>query len=126
MGVYMEKLGKIDFSHIKAKMQRNTGMDHETALQAEELYKQYLALRAKHPHANIIPPKLADHMWHEHILSSRQYMEDCNNIFGDYLHHNQVEDKDLLDEGWENSKNLYQQEFGVDLISRQLSAGECT
>ena len=32
--------------------------------------------------------KLQDLFWHLHILDTRQYIEDCKNIFGYYLHHN--------------------------------------
>ncbi|KZL20708.1 hypothetical protein PsAD2_01196 [Pseudovibrio axinellae] len=33
------------------------------------------------------PSKAVDIVWHTHILFTAKYFEDCNDIFGHYLHH---------------------------------------
>jgi len=50
-------------------------------------YKRFLTLKKKFPNLEISPSPLVDKVWHMHILDTRQYMEDCDNIFGSYMHH---------------------------------------
>ncbi|WP_131795795.1 hypothetical protein [Fluoribacter gormanii] len=33
------------------------------------------------------PEPIADIVWHVHILFTKKYHDDCNSIFGQYLHH---------------------------------------
>jgi hypothetical protein len=120
------KVLKIDLSSITEKVRTKMELDEATATKAEELYKQYLSLRAKNPETMLVPPKLADHIWHEHILSSKQYVNDCQIIFGEYLHHNDTHSEDVLAQGWENTKHLFVQEFGVNLVTSNQFAADCS
>jgi len=51
-------------------------------------YKRFLLLKRKFPDLEISPSPLVDKIWHMHILDTRQYMKDCDYIFGSYVHHN--------------------------------------
>lgn len=125
MAMLAEKINGLDLSSIMASLQQETGMEAEMATRAEELYRQYLILRAKYPGETIVPPKLADEVWHRHILASEQYTHDCEEIFGSYLHHHQGEEaSEELKQGWNNAKELYKQEFGVDV--EPFAMGICT
>lgn len=53
----------------------------------EAEYRKFLALHLAHPDTDIVPCKLVDEIWHQHILDTRAYHEDCEVIFGGYLHH---------------------------------------
>lgn len=41
-----------------------------------------------------VPNKQIDEMWHEHILDTRKYSDDCQTVFGYYLHHTPANPKD--------------------------------
>jgi hypothetical protein len=53
----------------------------------EDEYRKFLALHLAFPDADIVPCKLVDEIWHQHILDTRAYHADCQAIFGSYLHH---------------------------------------
>lgn len=51
-------------------------------------YRRFLILSVVYPEQILIPQTLeTDEVWHAHILYTQQYMEDCNALFGEYLHH---------------------------------------
>lgn len=39
------------------------------------------------------PPTVVDIFWHMHILFTKKYHQDCQDIFGYYLHHDPTFDK---------------------------------
>ena len=56
--------------------------------------------------------------WHFHILDTLKYQEDCDNIFGYFLHHfpyfgmRGQEDEANLKEAWNSTISLYEKTFG--------------
>src|SRR5882672_8892843 len=54
---------------------------------AERDYRRFLTLHLRYPDRTLVPSALLDLVWHYHILDTRKYMEDCERIFGYYLHH---------------------------------------
>ena len=54
---------------------------------AEMDYRRFLHLHLKFPSLEIVPTKLIDEIWHQHILDTRAYEKDCQDIFGRFLHH---------------------------------------
>jgi len=82
----------LDLEPIKFKTTRPNdddgyGWSAEQAERAATSYKRYLVLRAKHPTATLVPDKDTDRFWHTHILDTRKYAADCDNIFGEFMHH---------------------------------------
>lgn len=81
-------------------------------------YKRYLILLAKYPDETIVPTVDADKFWHAHILDTMRYAEDCEQVFGYFLHHypyfglrgeqDAVNQNDAAD----TMRRLYQKEFG--------------
>src|SRR5437773_2173683 len=75
---------------------------------------------AKYPdHAeDILLSKDVDEFWHTHILQTIKYTEDCEAVFGKYLHHaphvGEVTpaDKEKRIALAEKTRQLYQREFG--------------
>ena len=58
----------------------------EEAQKAIESYKSFL-LDAALKKTDRPDDRLTDVVWHSHMLFSRMYHEDCDRIFGYYLHH---------------------------------------
>jgi hypothetical protein len=79
------------------------------------LYKNFLLLQKKHPDINLVPSRIMDEVWHNHILHTQQYSTDCQAIFGHYLHHlpaNPKENPEQLVDDYQQTKQLYFDLFG--------------
>lgn len=104
------------------------GWARETIDEVEKQYKGYLHLLKKFPTAPIVPSEAIDEFWHTHILDTRKYMEDCDMIFGTYLHHfpyfgiRGPEDAQDLQEAFDATKNLFMNELGISLNSNPSAA----
>ena len=84
-------IDELDLGPIKVKMkEENVGKEnwtYEELEKVEDQYRAFLALHKRHPDKALVPTKLIDGFWHQHMLDSRKYFEDCDNCFGQYLHH---------------------------------------
>jgi hypothetical protein len=80
----------LDLSNVRAKLsepEEGPGLTDRQLDLAETEYRRFLALHLAYPDADIVPCKLVDEIWHQHILDTRAYHADCDAIFGSYLHH---------------------------------------
>ena len=50
-------------------------------------YRKFLSLHLLYPDADVVPCKTVDEIWHQHILDTAAYREDCDEIFGHFLDH---------------------------------------
>jgi hypothetical protein len=82
-------IANLDLTLIKRKL-LSEGIFHENQefVEAEEEYKLFLQLCKLYPQESLGISEKADKFWHYHILDTRKYMQDCDIIFGHYLHHN--------------------------------------
>lgn len=82
--------GVLDLSNVRMKLadpQEGKGYSAEQLDLMEGEYRKFLALHIAYPDTDIVPCKLVDEIWHQHILDTRAYHADCEAIFGSYLHH---------------------------------------
>lgn len=111
---FEQRLAKIDLRAVMQHVAEDTGLPAADLVRAEDLYRKYLTLRANFPGTEFVPPRLVDHVWHAHITFTRQYMADCELLFGEYLHHNPAsEDMSPVFEA--NTVPAFKKEFGVNL-----------
>ncbi|ODN43528.1 glycine-rich domain-containing protein [Piscirickettsia litoralis] len=91
----------------------------QTVKTCEMLYKRYLWLRVRFPETALVPTKEIDEFWHNHILHTKRYMEDCHALVGGYIHHRPADlendDLDVLAKDFEVTQTLYLKEFGEPL-----------
>ena len=115
----------IDFSLIKLKLrdkEEGLGWTTHRCNQVEREYKRFLTLKRAYPEKDIVPHKLLDHFWHQHILDTEQYATDCQLVFGRFLHHypyfgmNGKQDAQNLSDAFEETKALYKLHFGDDYL----------
>lgn len=112
----------LDLGPIKFKMMsaEGGGYSRDTVLEIEIWYRRFLMLTYLNRGMPIVPSKQVDAMWHAHILDTAKYMDDCNKIFGQYLHHfpyfgvRGEEDRTNLESSWERTKELLRFEFAED------------
>lgn len=84
----------INFSRLKENMLRperaafSSGWSRRKLDYVEQQYKNWLYLARKHDGQGQMPPSAdIDQFWHQHILDTKAYHEDCQAIFGRYRHH---------------------------------------
>lgn len=115
----------IDLSPIFFKMQCEGEMLNGEAINfevAERTYLRFLTLHLIHPKRTIVPNELIDLVWHYHILDTRKYAEDCERIFGYYLHHDPYfgigsnESYEANQRAWKETQVLWAAEFGEPLL----------
>ncbi|MDP2670679.1 MAG: hypothetical protein Q8O99_07435 [bacterium] len=125
--IVLDAINALDFTMLKSKMHdpvEGEGWNMEKIEETETLYRKFLFLNGlflHHPTIVIVPRMDIDKFWHRHILDTRAYMQDCNSVFGEYLHHfpyfglrGEV-DKRNLESAYENTKQLFLEHFGDDL-----------
>lgn len=123
-------IASIDLEMVKYKLQdseEGLGWTQEQCDYAEIEYKRFLHLSRNYNNSTIVPNQLMDAMWHQHILDTRAYHKDSENIFGNYLHHfpyfgmRSESDKKELESSFEQTKLLYVKEFENDMIKDDFS-----
>ncbi len=90
------------------------------ARHCEKLYKNFLLLQKKNPHISLVPTREIDEFWHNHILYTQKYMDDCQQIFGFYFHHiptSPTENPQKLIDHFTQTKQLYFAEFQENLVT---------
>lgn len=116
------KIVEINFEPIIVKLMYADNssahsMSESMALKAVSEYQKFLYLNAKFPGSTIVPTKMIDKVWHEHILDTRKYYSDCFNALGFFLHHfpyfgiRSEVDSENLDEAFEQTLRLWSEEF---------------
>jgi hypothetical protein len=88
-------------------------------------YRKFLKLNAKYPKNRIVPNRLMDVVWHLHILDTRKYADDCEEVFGKFLHHSPFfglrGDVKVRDSAFDRTLDLYEIEFGANVFTEAKS-----
>ena len=122
----------LDLDPIKLKLmdpEEGQGWSREFVDQMEVAYKRFLTLLVKYPEETIAPSKDVDKFWHGHILDTLKYAEDCQKLFGNFLHHfpyfgmRGAEDAANLAAAAKNMKRLSEKEFGRTQYSSAALCG---
>lgn len=85
---------------------------------AEAEYRKFLALCLAYPDEAIVPCRVVDLFWHQHILDTRAYRDDCQRVFGFFYDHfpyfglSGPEDAANLENAYERTLELYEANFG--------------
>jgi hypothetical protein len=113
--------GILDLSNVRMKLadpDEGKSMSDGQFDLAEQEYRRFLALHLAYPDADIVPCKLVDEIWHQHILDTRAYHNDCDAVFGSYLHHfpyfgmRSENDARALEDAYADTLDRYRQAFG--------------
>ncbi|MGC4023061.1 MAG: hypothetical protein QM734_14515 [Cyclobacteriaceae bacterium] len=132
----MDDIKLLDLVMVKLKLQdkdEGEGWTKEQCDEAEIEYKRFLALKRYYPEKEIVPNATIDKFWHQHILDTAKYADDCNELFGYFLHHypyfgmNGKEDAQNLADSFEETKSLYHKHFGDYYVgaAKRCKAPKC-
>ncbi|CAN5371543.1 hypothetical protein BH11PSE11_BH11PSE11_31800 [soil metagenome] len=123
----------LDLDPIKFKLmdpEEGQGWSREMADRMEVEYKRFHILRTRYPDVPVTLDKAVDEFWHAHILDTRKYTEDCQRIFGRYIHHfpyfglRGAEDAANLAAAAVKTRELYRAEFGAAPSALAAYCGE--
>ena len=113
----------LDLESVKSRVmdpELGEGWTRDYADSIAAAYKTYLTMLVKYQDdaEDILLSEDVDEFWHTHILQTRKYAEDCENTFGNFLHHEphvgEVTQLDMQRRNAmaEKTQRLYEQEFG--------------
>ena len=97
---------------------------------AIEEYRRFLALTRAYPSLTLVPSHAVDKVWHAHILDTQRYGEDCQRIFGHFLHHfpylgmRGTADKVAHLSAMEKILELYRKHFGEPALDLWVSSAQ--
>ncbi|WP_104750008.1 glycine-rich domain-containing protein [Helicobacter cynogastricus] len=115
-------VNKLDLEPIIVKImdkEEGLGWELEYAQVIAEEYKRFLTLCLENRDQAIVPPKDVDDFWHYHILDTQKYAQDCQEIFGYFLHHFHYfgmrgdQDAQNLQDSWNDTCQKYLARFGM-------------
>jgi hypothetical protein len=123
----------LDLDPIKIKLMDpddGEGWSRDKAEAIDIEYRRFLELNLGQHELPIVPTKDVDTFWHYHILDTMKYAEDCNVVFGRFLHHfpyfglRGEDDAQNLRKASTSTKLLYRQTFGDGTPGAQ--AADCS
>lgn len=132
--VLQARLDQLDLEPIMVKLmdpEEGEGWSLDQVRTMATWYKRFLFLNALYPDRSIVPTKAIDTFWHYHILDTEKYAEDCQTVFGNFLHHfpyfgmRGEEDRMNLLDASEKTTELFRQHFEDAPTSLQGEAGKC-
>lgn len=121
----------LDLDPIRVKLmdaEDGQGWTREYAERMEVAYKRFLTLLVTHPQTTVAPSKEIDKFWHAHILDTMKYADDCQQVFGYFLHHfpyfglRGADDAAQLAQAGQDMERLYQEEFGESMPTESAAA----
>lgn len=104
---------------LKFKLMNDNGWTESDYNKAEGEYIRFLTLKMLYPGKSLAPSELIDVVWHAHILNTSAYHEDCNELFGFYLHHIphlENEKSDTNETLFDETKKLFPIVFSREMI----------
>lgn len=85
--VVQARIAEMDLEPIKFKVVKELGFSEQKVRTVEKWYRRFLFLTFKYPEQPIVVSEVIDVFWHQHILDTRKYADDCHMVFGEFLHH---------------------------------------
>ena len=121
---------RLDLSNVRMKLadpEEGHGYTEPQLDVMEDEYRKFLALHLAYPDADVVPCKLVDEIWHQHILDTAAYREDCDAIFGRFLDHfpyfgmRDEQDAQALEDAYADTIDRYRDAFGEPLADSWIT-----
>ncbi len=105
----------LDLQYLIDRMVNKYSWEPVAAKETVRKYKNFLTLKYVYPDLEFAPRREIDEIWHQHILFTKNYMRDCELIFGKYIHHTPslgtAEERRTLDKRFVESARIYEDYF---------------
>lgn len=134
--LFIGKLKQLDLRSIAYELMHGSEgekLTFEQTKQALNHYSMFLCLINLYPDRKLVPTQEIDRVWHYHILDTMKYAEDCQMLFGRFIHHfpyfgkRGKADKKNVCTAFRETQKLFQQHFNIDLaaIEEPLQITDC-
>jgi hypothetical protein len=126
---FEEKLEQLDLEPIAFQLMHSGEGEwtHQRTMQAIAQYRQFLYLIYLYPNRSLVPSQDIDRVWHHHILDTMKYVQDCQMLFGYFVHHfpyfglRGESDRHSWQAAVEQTQVSFQEHFGMDAAITQES-----
>ena len=116
-----KKIRELDLDYIARRLVRVDGCTEAEAQGSVATYKNLLELLVEYPDRRLAPPTDGDRALHAHIIYTRRYAKDMNDIFGRFVHHDPDDAVDPeRDEARAFTSGAFFSHFGVNVESFAL------
>jgi hypothetical protein len=107
----------LDLSSVRGTLVAKQGWSREQAIRVEGDYKRFLYALARKREDDILSPptKEVDQFWHQHILDTRKYRDDCEKVFGHYVDHTPGLTPDRQKRADDRRRQVYA-DYGIDNV----------
>ena len=127
--LFRNKLKQLDLKSIAYQLMYSSDekWTFEQTNQAIDRYSMFLYLIYLYPNRKLVPTQEIDKVWHHHILDTMKYAEDCEMLFGRFIHHfpyfgkRGKTDRDNLYKAFAETETLFQEHFGIYLTTAEES-----
>lgn len=129
--VAAQRIGRMDLSMVKLKLmdsEEGLGWGQSHADEVEIRYRRFLCMIYVCRDGSVVPTKDIDAFWHQHILDTRAYAADCEQVFGEFIHHfpyfgmrGEADAEDLVS-SFATTEALYARAFGEPYAPSVLDA----
>lgn len=88
--VECQLIAALELEYLVAYLTKPGGDFEDDELSAREAiadYRRFLDLVKRERKKRQVPGRQVDKVWHAHILHTQRYHDDCQSVFGCYLHH---------------------------------------
>jgi hypothetical protein len=112
------RIAALDLEPIKFKLVKEGEYTCEDVETLDKWYRRFLFLTFKYKDRPIVVSEAIDAFWHQHILDTRKYAQDCEAVFGEMLHHFPYfglrgdEDYRALRSAYQGTLEMMRREFG--------------
>ncbi|MBD2121481.1 glycine-rich domain-containing protein-like [Trichocoleus sp. FACHB-262] len=123
---FLQKVRSLDLGPIAHQLMHSQIGPQWTKLQATRAIARYLGflyLVGQYPRLQLVPTQEIDQVWHQHILDTHKYAEDCQHLFGRFIHHfpylgtRGEADQQDWQRAYALTQVLFRKHFGLDLAT---------
>ncbi|TAE56088.1 MAG: hypothetical protein EAZ87_18990 [Nostocales cyanobacterium] len=122
-----QKLRKLDLNPIAYKL-IDSGWNHEQTVRGIAQYMMFLSLIHLYPNLSLVPSSEIDQVWHFHILDTAKYAQDCQMLFGYFVHHfpywgiENTEDREIA---FMQTQQLLAKHFTTEVFDQSQTLSAC-
>ncbi|MCU0526497.1 MAG: glycine-rich domain-containing protein-like [Elainella sp. Prado103] len=123
---FLQKVQNLNLRPIAYQLtQSRSGLQWSPAQAAKAItrYIAFLYLVDRYPHLQLVPTREIDEVWHQHILDTTKYAEDCQILFGRFIHHfpylgtRGEADRQALLKAYAITLVLFRKHFGSQMVN---------
>jgi hypothetical protein len=116
---------RVDLSNVQKRLSNEGWYDEEINTAILQYRRYWYLLHVYGMNSQLIPSQDIDEVWHAHILHTKQYAADCQDIFGDMLNHTPeyLEHTAQIKQhqrNFQKTRQLYQQHFYEPLTAAMV------